>query len=142
MTDDRRETSIIVAAAALVAAMWWGDAALSRPGFDHLVAMNDLVNIQIYLQKIDSPQLYPTDYLFANGDAARLYTPSYRWMLSALARLTGNVGDALLVLVPVLAFVYMVTMTLFLRRFTSRLFLAILLAAVSSVPHYAPGIEF
>jgi hypothetical protein len=142
MTDSRRETIMIVAAAALVAAVWWGDATLTRPEIDHPVAMSDLVTIGVFLQKIDNPQLYPTDYLFASEEAVRQYTPSYRWILSGLVRMTGDVGDALVLLVPMLAFVYIVTMTLFLRRFTSSLFLAILLAAVSSVPHYAPGNEF
>ncbi len=139
MTDSRRETSIIVAAAALVAAIWWADAALSRPVFDHFGPLTDQVTVRVLLQKIDNPQLYPRDYLFASGDAVRQYTPSYRWILSGLIRITGDVGDALVLLVPVLAFIYILTMTLFLRRFTSSLFLAILLAAVSSVPHYSLG---
>ena len=132
----------IVIMAAAVAVMWLVDAAITRPGFDHLGGMSDLVNIRLYMQKLEEPGLYPRDYLYASTDVARQYTPSYRYLLSALSQLTGNMGNALVVLTPILAFVYMLTMTLFLRNFTSSRLNAVLLAAVSTVPHYSPGGDF
>lgn len=59
MTHNRRETIIILVAAALVAAIWWGEAAISRPEFNHLGAMSDAVSLRVWFQKIDNPQSLP-----------------------------------------------------------------------------------
>jgi hypothetical protein len=138
---NRLEFLAVILSAVIIALMWLSDAVVTRPQFEIPGGMSDFVNIRLYLQKLAEPELYPRDYLYASTDPARQYTPSYRYLVSALSHFAGDTGNALVLLVPLLAFVYMCSMTLFLRGFTSSLSIAILLAAVSTVPHYSPGGE-
>lgn len=133
---------VILVAASLIAAIWLLNAFILRPGIENIGKMHDYVNIQLYIEKDNNPDLYPSDYIYADKDCTNHYTPSYRLLLSALIYVTGNFGNALIVLVPLLSFVYTVAMTLFLRQFTSSLPIAIFIAAISSIPHFSPGYTF
>ena len=139
----RREIVAVLLVALGTAAVWWGDARLTRELLETPARSSDFVNITAYQTKIAEPDLFPRDYLFSDPAGAEQYTPSYRILLGALTSVTGDWREAVVLLSPLLVFVYVLTMTAFLRLFArppSTRELATFVKALENDPDVTPRV--
>jgi len=94
----------------------------------------DQLNIGIMVLKQSRPELFAHDYAFKDMSLFRFYTPLWRWLIERIMGVTGDYAVSLLVLMPVIMFVYLAGMFVLAYYTTESVWAATLVSLISSLP--------
>jgi hypothetical protein len=103
---------------------------------------SDLHLLGVMVAKDMHPDFFVRDYIFADNYYYRFYTPSYRWLMAQLWRLTGNFEAGVVALTPFVLSIYLVGMFWLMRRITGNSWLALGITIVSVSYQHTIGAEF
>jgi len=93
----------------------------------------DQLNIGIMVLKQSRPELFARDYAFKDMSLFRFYTPLWRWLVEQIMSITGDYAGSLLVLMPVMMFVYLAGMFVLAYYTTESVLVATLVSSISSL---------
>lgn len=130
MMTKRTLFTFIIVAALFAAIITYSSylTAISQATIDN----SDQANIGIMALRLSDDTVYQRDYLFRETDLFQFYTPLFLNLVQLLTDLTGTYDLALTVMVPVVLFIYLVGMFLFLYQITQNSLVSSLVSLISS----------
>ena len=131
-----QEKLVILSILALILATWTIDSFL-HPRIEN----SDLNNVAVMVAKDLNPNLFPTDFTFAEQSFYQAYTPVYRWAVALLWQWAGTFEAGLVWLVPVALALFVGGMFLLLYKVVGNPWLALGLTVASAHYHEMMGAE-